>query len=130
MLFGAFSGIFVALLGTDYLGRRRTFLISFVVALVGLILVLLQLNTWTICLGLLLYGMGFEISYNTLYPTVTEITDEEHRGTYFIYMFVAFGVGTMGNAIAFYFIRNYRTIILCYYLIPVIITLALYWYFV
>jgi hypothetical protein len=59
MLFGAFSGIFVALLGTDYLGRRRTFLIAFTIALVGLILIFVQLNTWSICVGLFLYGMGF-----------------------------------------------------------------------
>lgn len=59
MLFGAFAGIFVALIGTDYLGRRRTFLMSYVIALIGLILVFAQFNTWTICVGLFLYGMGF-----------------------------------------------------------------------
>lgn len=58
LLWGAFLGIFIALLFTELLGRKATVIYSIGMTILGIFLTIVLPNTGLACIGLFIWGAG------------------------------------------------------------------------
>lgn len=67
---------------------------------------------------------GCENGYQYVYCFSTEVVAEEWRITYINLLNVAYGIGMVVDALAFYYIKDWASIYLYVFLIPAILTLT------
>ena len=63
LLLGAWVGLFLSLIISDYAGRKNTILSSMLMVVLGIILVLVFTNIYVRFIGLFLWGLGAEVSF-------------------------------------------------------------------
>ena len=121
--FGSFLGYIISSLIADNIGRKTMMTISLGVASFGSLLVVTGFNLPMIVVGVILSGMGINLSCCLSYCYLAEILENNKRQKYSILVQVSFTLGSMLITGAYALIGNWRVISISLQAIPVVITL-------
>ena len=129
IIFGSVIGVFVTIFFTEYLGRKGTTNLGLLTTAIGLVLMLIHSQACAV-IGVFLYSGGLANSFTIITTFIVEFFPEKNNAQYFNLITISFAVGTAINPIAFYFILDYRQILIYVFLLPVIITLIGFYFIV
>jgi MFS family permease len=122
IILGSVIGIFSAIFFTEWLGRRGTMIVSLIISIIGLCITFFWSQT-AVVIGVFLYGAGLDISYSSVFTFVTEFFAEEHRGRFYNIISLSFGIGTLVNPLAFYFIYDWKLVAIFVFILPIVISI-------
>jgi hypothetical protein len=105
-------------------------LISLSLSIIGVILTLTAATPKLACIGLFLWGAGAETSFSLIYNFATELTAEKDRANNCTILMVFFVLGSMGNTFFFYVFRNWRLVLVFFYLLTNVVVCFAFAYFV
>jgi hypothetical protein len=98
--------------------------------LVGLLLVFFTPNILILTVGVFLTLAGIENAYQYTYCYASEVISEKHRILFINLLTAAYGVGIMMNSFSFYWLKNWKSVLLFFFIIPTIVIIAMIMYYI
>ena len=114
----------------DNLGRRRSILISYGVALSGMFLVGFSTNLLMVGIGLFITGFGCDTAINICFNFITESVENRKRQKHSVIIQFFFSLGGVINIPYFFFIGNWRLIFWIFFILPALTCLFVIWKFI
>jgi MFS family permease len=97
-------------------------ILSLIASVLGLLLCLIHSSTVAV-IGVFLYGAGLDISYSCIFTLITEFFAENDRGFFYNIITLSFSAGIFLNALAFYYIDNWKIIVISFFILPIIVAI-------
>lgn len=120
--FGSLVGFIISSLIADNIGRKTMMTVSLGVASFGSLLVVTGFNLPMIVVGVILSGMGINVSCCMAFCYLAETVENNKRQKYSILIQVTFTLGSMFITGTYALIGHWRVISIALQTIPVIIT--------
>jgi MFS family permease len=116
------SNLVISVYG-DYFGRRSYLLAGSCTLITGLLLAILSPNIYLASIGLFIAFFGNEWSYTMALNFISETVNEQYRDKFSASFFVAYGIGQCGNVGFFYLLRDWKMVLIFFYIIPAAVAL-------
>jgi MFS family permease len=129
IILGSVLGVFVTIFFTEYLGRKGTTNLGLLTSAIGLGLTLIHSQTANV-IGVFFYSAGLANSFTIITTFIVEFFPEKNNAQYFNLLTLSFAVGTAINPIAFYFIYDWKMVVIFVFLLPTVITLIGFYFIV
>lgn len=127
--FGSLLGFIISSFISDNIGRKKMMTVSLGVASLGSILAVTGFNLPMIAVGVILSGMGINVSCAMVFCYLAETVENQKRQKYSILVQVAFTFGTMLLTGTYAFIGNWRVISIILQTIPVLTTFIFFTFY-
>ena len=122
---GAFFGYIILSFFADNYGRKKSILVSWFICTIGILIVAVSFNIYTIGLGLFLSGFGGDAVINITLLFFSEGVENKKRQKYSVIVQIFFAVGALIVTFFFYVIDDWRIIWCMMVAAPAIIELVL-----
>ena len=107
----------------DYLGRKRLKQIGLLLVLGGLAMTIFSVNLVMGSVGMMISCLGCEWIYTMSLLFISETVSNRYRDHFLVISQTFYGVGHLGNAAFYYFIRDWQFVFIYLYAIPTLLVL-------
>jgi MFS family permease len=114
--------IVLAIFG-DFLGRKRFVQIGMIMVLAGMAITIFSVNLLMGSLGMLICCFGCEWIYTTSLLFISETVDEKHKDHFLVVSQMFYGIGHLGNAGFYFWLKDWQSVFIYCYAIPAILIL-------
>ena len=121
MYLGPLLSFFFCSIVGDLISGRKLLIGGIVVGILGFFLLIFSWSFWVGVIALFLMMFGVMLSYGLSYIFITELVAENRRQTFKIIISATFSVGALTNVLEFYILPNYKSVVIFFFLIPMII---------
>lgn len=114
----------------DNLGRRKSILIAFFIALIGLSLIGIAPSLTLIGTGLFLAGFGMDTAINICFNFITEAVEDQLRQKHSVVIQFFFSLGGVVIIPYFYVLKNWRVVLWLFFIAPGVLCFYLIWKYI
>lgn len=118
---GAIAGFVIVGMMSDNVGRRLSLLLCLALGIIGYLIMLLAPTLFIAGIGHFLIGFSIESSFNLVFCLLSEMMENDHRQRMQTFIQAWLPIGGMLIALAFYLVKEWKTIFIYLCLIPYII---------
>ena len=117
-----FAFLLLALFG-DCFGKKKVFVMGLLATFIGLGLTLFSVNLWMAIAGLFIAISGVQWAFSLSFIFISETVAESHREQFLVIVQFFYGLGTLGNTALYFWLQDWKPIIIFFYMIPTVLLL-------
>lgn len=118
MYVGAVIGFLISAVIGDHIGRKSLIMLCLVLNGIGLTITIFCTSIEIAGVGLFISTIGIQNGFNVCFYFLAETVSESHREKYSVAIQLFYGSGVLLNVPWFYLVRDWRLILIFFYLIP------------
>lgn len=123
MYLGSFTGYVTLPFFADNFGRKRSELLSWLIAVVGIVTLSASLSVVQAGIGLFLCGMGINTAINLHYTFIKEFVVGITKEIMIITLQIMFSLGVMLTALLAMYVRDWRISCIVFFAVPIVLLL-------
>ena len=99
------------------------------ISLIGSVMIALSDILWLCVVGMVLFTIGINQSFNLSYIFLTEFVQEDRRQYFKVVLASMFSIGALVDVLFFFILPNYVLVMLIFFALPVLILIIIFMLF-